>query len=827
MTPTSRAADQPTGAADAPRAGTAADGASLRALEFASVVEMLAARTAFTPSRELAEATVPVADERHVELLQEQTDEALRLLDEQAQASIGGARDVRGPIDRARRGGRLSAQELLDLAETLHATALFAARLAAWRGRHLAGIRDLLDDAPTLRERIERSVDEAGEILDTASGELAAIRKRMRMAQDRVRERLNTMLRSAELAGVIGEAIVTLRAGRYVIPVRAEAKGRLKGIVHDQSASGATLFVEPLSVVELNNTWTQAMLDQEREVDRILEELSRMVEASGDALGASLDALARADLWLARARLAGDQNAVRPALSEDAVELLSARHPLLGAGAVPIDLRLGERFGYRAMVITGPNTGGKTVSLKTLGLLALMHQAGLRVPAAQGARLPVFRRVMADIGDEQSIAQSLSTFSSHLVNVVRFVEAAGQGTLVLLDEVGAGTDPTEGSALAMAIVERLLAAGAVVAATTHYAELKTFATEHANVTNASVEFDVATLRPTYRLTIGLPGKSQAFAIANRLGLPRDVLDDAERRLSAEHRSMEETLAAIQRAERARGEELDRAREERTAAAEERARARSGVTRARLEAGKVLDEARRAADAMLVRAERDVAELRREVGRLQAGRRGVQRRSEAASALDELERRAAASRAAVQREAMERTPNGGSGAVGGLDEGAEPIAARLEPRVGLFGRSRTLGTTGRIVERSGRTGRVTLETEGARVVVPGDDVEVVPEPAPASPSRDRAADELRRRAAARVAPRLDLRGERVESALEQLDAYLDEALLAGLDSVAIIHGAGTGALRRAIRDRLAEHPRVRGTRSGRREEGGDGTTVAEL
>ncbi|TME33620.1 MAG: hypothetical protein E6I62_04005, partial [Chloroflexi bacterium] len=760
MTDMSRAADQGPGgsvapaAREPPQAGVAADPGSLRALEFGAVVSMIAAKTAFTPSRELAEATVPVSDARHVALLQEQTDEAVRLLDEQAQAGIGGARDVRGPIERARRGGRLAPSELLELAETLYATGVFAARLATWRGRHLSELHALLDDAPALRERIERSVDEAGEILDSASGELAAIRKRLRTAQDRVRERLNAMLRSPDLAGVIGEAIVTVRAGRYVIPVRAEAKGRLKGIVHDQSASGATLFVEPLTVVELNNTWTQATLDEQREIERILDDLSRLVEAQADTLQTSLEALSSADLWLARARLAAEQDAVRPAISEDAVELLSARHPLLGAGAVAIDLRLGDRFGYRAMVITGPNTGGKTVSLKTLGLLALMHQAGLRVPAAEGARLPVFTRVMADIGDEQSIAQSLSTFSSHLVNVVRFVEAAAPGTLVLLDEVGAGT----------------------------------------NVTNASVEFDVATLRPTYRLSTGLPGKSQAFAIAQRLGLPPDVLQDAERRLSAEHRSMEETLAAIQRAEVARGEELDQARRDRASAAEERARARAGMTRARQEAGTVLEEARSAADAMLVRAERDVAELRREVNRLQGSRGRARNRGEATAGMVELERRAIAARETLDR----------AGARSELSPTASAEAAdlprveeRAEPRVGLFGRSRTLGTTGRIVDRSGRTGRVTLETDDARVVLPGDDVEVVPEPA-AAPTTDSAAEELRRKAAARISPRLDLRGERVEAALELLDGYVDEALLAGLDSVAIIHGAGTGALRRAIR-----------------------------
>jgi DNA mismatch repair protein MutS2 len=822
MTRTSPAADPER----APAPGAAAGPGTLRALEFGAIIERLAARTAFAPSRELAEATQPVANARHVELLQEQTGEAARLLEEQAQATVGGARDVRGALERARRGGRLAAAELLEIADTLRATSLFAARLSGWRGPHLGELRDLLEDAPALRDRIERSVDEAGEVLDTASAELAAIRKRMRTAQDRVRERLNAMLRSTDLAGAIGEAIVTVRAGRYVIPVRAEAKGRVKGIVHDQSASGATLFIEPLGVVELNNTWTQAALDEQREIERVLEALSRAVEAQADALGVSLDALARADLWMARARLGAELDGVRPSVSADAVELLSARHPLLGAGAVPIDLRLGERFGYRAMVITGPNTGGKTVSLKTLGLLALMHQAGLHVPAAEGARLPVFDRVMADIGDEQSIAQSLSTFSSHLRNVVRFVADASAGTLVLLDEIGAGTDPTEGSALAMAIVEQLLAAGASVAATTHYAELKTFATEHPNVTNASVEFDVATLRPTYRLTIGLPGKSQAFAIAERLGLPEAVLADAQRRLSAEHLSMEETLAAIQRAEVARGEELEEARGDRQRARDERERARAGVARARREAAQLLADARHAADDLLGRTEREVADLRREMHRLENLTRGKTRgRGPGEAGLEALERRAAAARAAASREEdADNGPEAGAGPTADTEDGA---VLDPQPRVGLWGRSRTLGRAGRIVERSGKTGRLTLETEGARLVLPAEDVEVVPEPASGPPARDREADEMRRRAAARVTPTLDLHGERVAAALERVDEYLNDALLAGLDSVAIIHGAGTGALRRAVREYLAQHPRVRGTRPGRREEGGDGATIVEL
>jgi DNA mismatch repair protein MutS2 len=816
MTRTAPAADAATNLA----AGAAADGGTLRALEFAAVIDQLSALTAFGPSRELAEALLPVSNAAHVALLQDQTDEAARLLREQAQTSIGGARDIRDAVGRARRGGRVTALELLDVAETARAAGLFAERLAGWEGAQLGAVRGELDPAPDLRHRIERSVDESGEVLDTASSELAAIRKRLRTAQDRVRERLNAMLHSADLVGVIGEPIVTVRAGRYVIPIRAEAKSRVKGIVHDQSASGATLFVEPMGVVELNNAWTQATLDAAREEERILEELSRAVEARAELLLASLSALARADLWLARARLAMQQDAVRPSVAADAVELLSARHPLLGLAAVPIDLRLGKRFGYRALVVTGPNTGGKTVSLKTLGLLALMHQAGLRVPAAEGARLPVFGRVMADIGDEQSIAQSLSTFSSHLRNVVRFVDVAGDGTLVLLDEVGAGTDPTEGSALAMAVVEALLAAGATVAATTHYAELKTFAQEHPLVSNASVAFDVKTLRPTYRLEIGLPGKSQAFAIAQRLGLPDEILADARSRLAAEHVTMEETLAAIARAQEAREAELAEAQAARSQASAERERARSGVGRARAEAGAILADARQAADELLARAEREVAEVRRELTRQRNLSRGrsVAPGGGPAPALDTL-----AERTKAARRDAERTRHADAAATAPAE--AEPAVE--QPRVGLFGRSRTLGSTGRIVEISGRTGRVTLQTDDARVVIPAEDVEVVPEPIRGPAPPDQEADELRRRAASRISSRLDLRGERVEAALEQLAAYLDEALLAGLDQAVIVHGAGTGALRRSIREYLADHPRVQRTRSGRREEGGDGATVAEL
>ena len=782
---------------------------------------MLAAHTSFAPSRELALESAPSGDARFVTLLQDQTDEAVRLLHEQPQATIGGARDIRAAVARAARGGRLTPGELLEVGDTLHATAQFAARLRTWRGTHLNELKRELDEAPELKERIARSIDHAGEILDTASGELAAIRHRLRTAQDRVRDRLNAMLRASENAGVISEPIVTLRNGRYVIPVRADARGKIKGIVHDQSSSGATVFLEPMVAVELNNAWTEAALAEEREQERILDELSHEVETRGTSLHASLWALCRADLWLAKARLAGQLDAIRPEAVTDRAELLSARHPLLGVGAVPIDVRIGDPFGYRAVIITGPNTGGKTVSLKTLGLLSLMYQAGLRIPVAGGSRAPVWARVMADIGDEQSIAQSLSTFSSHLRNVVRFVREAGKRSLVLLDEIGAGTDPTEGSALGMAVVARLLESGASVVATTHYTELKNFAETHPGVTNAAVEFDVETLRPTYRLEIGLPGKSQAFAIAERLGLPAEILADARGRLSPEHVTLEATLASVGRIEVEREEELRRAQEARAAAEAELKRVRAGVAKAREEAARAIREAQRAADQLYARAEREVADARREVARART------RPPAARESMERLSRATADRRARVATEslaAVAGTPAADRGAGYLEDALAEGLP---QPRVGVWARSRTLGRAGRITDISGRTGRVTIETDGARLVLPADDLEEIAEPESGPSPADLHAEELRRRAASRISPEIDLRGERVEAGLERLEPYLDEALLAGLDEVRIIHGTGTGALRRAVREMLAEHPRVRGHRSGRREEGGSGTTVAQL
>jgi DNA mismatch repair protein MutS2 len=616
----------------------------------------------------------------------------------------------------------------------------------------------------------------------------------------------------AELGTALQEPIITLRNGRYVVPVKAEARSRVKGIVHDASGSGQTLFIEPLVAVELGNAWREAQVAEQEEIARILDELSAFVAANAVVLRETLDALARFDLWAARASLAAEMDAIRAETADrPEVILLSARHPGLTGRVVPIDIRIGD--GYTALVVTGPNTGGKTVTLRTLGLLSLMHQSGLHVPAAAGSRLPIWTDVFADIGDEQSVAQSLSTFSGHLRRITTIVDAAGPGTLVLLDELGAGTDPTEGSALAQALLDHFIRAGAIVAATTHYAELKAYAHTTAGARNAAVEFDLESLTPTYRLTIGLPGGSQAFAIAERLGLPAAIVEDARSRLTEAQRSFEATLASIRETEGETADALESAR-----AAETRA----------LAALEVAQEERRRA-----RRERDAA--------IRAAR------TEADEVLEALRQELAATRASLEREtvtaasldaAMARADALAERLPAPFEDGDEaPAPGPVEPdRVWVVGdrvRSRNGGWEGRIaaLDRDGR--RATLESGGMRVVV--DEADLMTSAAPsgtvategATSAGGASVTALRLGRARSVASSLDLRGARVEEALEALDRYLEDASLAGMPSVTVIHGLGTGALRDAVRSAAAAHPLVKDLRPGERGEGGDGATIVRF
>ncbi len=449
------------------------DARSIALLEFPQVRERLAAATSFPPSRRLAEALEPSSDPVVVARGLDETDQTRALLSERNGVGVGSAHDIGPAIERAARGGRLDPSQFLELADTLDAASRLQTSLADDRRPLLHGLAREIHPLPAVRSTLARSFDPVGEILDTASPRLGGLRSAVRVAYDRLRRRLDALVGS-ELGGALQDPIITLRNGRYVVPVKAEARARVKGIVHDASGSGQTLFIEPLVAVELGNAWREAQVAEQEEIERILDELSALVAANVEPLRATLDALARFDFWAAKAQLAAELDGIR-AETTNRVEivLLGARHPGLTGRIVPIDVRMGD--GYTALVVTGPNTGGKTVTLRTIGLLALMHQAGLHVPADAGSRLPILRDVFADIGDEQSIAQSLSTFSGHLRSITRIVEAAGPNTLVLLDELGAGTDPTEGSALAQALLDHFIRTGALVAATTHYAELKAYA----------------------------------------------------------------------------------------------------------------------------------------------------------------------------------------------------------------------------------------------------------------------------------------------------------------------------------------------------------------
>ncbi|HKF85548.1 MAG TPA: endonuclease MutS2 [Candidatus Limnocylindrales bacterium] len=799
------------------------DARSIALLEFPQVRERLAEKTSFDPSRRLAEALEPSTDAVIVARGLDETDQTRQLLQERAGVGIGAAHDIEPWIGRAARGGRLDAQQFLEIAETLDAATRLQTSLAEERRPLLRDLGRRVHPLPALRSTLTRSFDPVGELLDTASPRLGSLRGAVRVAYDRLRRRLDTLVGS-ELGGALQEPIVTMRNGRYVVPVRADARGRVKGVVHDASGSGQTLFVEPLVVVELGNAWREAQAAVDEEVGRILDELSALVAANATMLTETLDALAQFDFWAAKAQLAAEMDGIRPALAtRDEVVLLSARHPGLTGRVVPIDIRLGE--GYTALVITGPNTGGKTVTLRTLGLLALMHQAGLHVPAEAGSMLPVFRDVFADIGDEQSIAQSLSTFSGHLRSIIRIVERAGAGTLVLLDELGAGTDPTEGSALAQALLDHFIRSGALVAATTHYAEIKVYAHETPAARNASVAFDLDTLSPTYRLTIGLPGGSQAFAIAERLGLPEAIVADARGRLTENEAAFEATLASIRTQEREIAEAVERAR-----AAEQRATdALRTAEEERRRARRERDDAVRAARA---EAERLVEGLKDDVAGV---RRRLERETVTAPAID----------AALAR--AERT----------LDRLPEPKTGKAAPaptaprtwRLGDRARSRTGGWEGRIAALEKGGTRATLEAGGVRVTVAVADLEEAVGAGSAAASgtdgqpgasgdasrgRGRGsapagagAANLQLSRARTVASSLDLRGARVDEALEALDRYLDDASLAGLEQVLIIHGLGTGALRDAVRTQASASPLVKSLRPGERGEGGDGATIVRL
>ena len=778
----------------------------LQILELPKILERLAEHTSFSAGRELALSLQPSPDDNEVARRQGETSEARALLDDRADLSLGGARDVRPLVDRAEHGAILLPSELLDVRDTLVSGRTLRRAITRLRNQFplLASIAGRIEECPHVIAEIARCINDRGEVVDRASQNLARIRRELREAHQRLMDKLERIVSSSSNAPFLQESFVTQRSGRYVIPLKADFKGRIPGIVHDQSASGATIFIEPLSTVALNNRWRELQLEEEREVQRILAGLSNLVAEEGEFIERTVEALAELDLAFAKARYAQEIEGVEPQLVAfrkvadglhpgSSIQLIKARHPLLDpATAVPIDVHLDDE--YFILVITGPNTGGKTVSLKTVGLLALMAQCGLAIPAAEGSVLSVFSGIYADIGDEQSIEQSLSTFSAHITNIINILDQAEERSLVLLDDLGAGTDPGEGSAIARALLSHLLRRRITAFISTHYPELKFYAYSTPGVENACVEFDVETLSPTYELSIGLPGRSNAFAIARRLGLSPRIVSEAEGMVSPESLETESLLAEIKRAHREalaaqeaaeaarhRAEELER--ELRQELADIEKTRREILSTAREEAGRELEEVR--------------AELRK----IRAGLgMGAITQEWAAQAEDRL--------ASLEPQPVEPIAQPRFG---------PPAALSLGDTVWVAG----LQATGEITELAGDEAEVQvgsfrirakvgdLELRG-RAAKPETTVRAVSVPRVPSPGLE-----------------LNLRGQTTEEALPRLDKYLNDAYLAGLPQVRIIHGKGTGVLRRVVRDFVTNHPLVADWRPGDQYEGGEGATVVEL
>jgi DNA mismatch repair protein MutS2 len=794
------------------------DDHTLRILEFDKVLARLAHHTSFPGGRELALALRPSTERAEVIERQRMTAEGRRLRELQPRTGLGGVRDVRPQADRAARGAILQPAELLDVASTLAAAGQLRASVLRFRDELplIGALAAQLEPLPELVAEINRSIDQRGEVTDAASPALGSIRRNVRVAHDRLNERLQTLLHSVQYRDAIQEPIVTLRDGRYVIPVKADQRGQLRGIVHDVSASGATVFIEPLSIVELGNTWRELQLEEEREVERVLRELSGLAGASADAIIDTVNALAQLDLALAKSHLADEMDAPElPHAGEEqrwiaedgALHLLNARHPLLTGDVVPITITAGGD--YTALLITGPNTGGKTVALKTAGLLALMAQAGLAVPADAASTLPVFASVYADIGDEQSIEQSLSTFSSHMRQIIRILGAAQRDSLVLLDELAAGTDPIEGSALARAILQRLLEIGAIVIATTHHGELKAFAHTTPGIMNASVEFDAETLRPTYHLTIGLPGGSNALTIAERLGLPPEIIAAARGSIAPDQAQVETLLTDIRR-------ERDEAQAARLA--EERARSEAEDARARIE--QQLSEVEERLDAMVERTtselERDATEVRQLLAQAEeAAERGRLKRAE-----ERLQKALERKQRAEELRPLKRPKPSKAPVASG------PAAADIEP--GDLVWIRGYDRFGEALSSPDERGEVELHLGPLRGRVRLDQVERVQRPKHKDGTDARAP----RIAAPALAPaeaelEVEVRGQTVDEALPAIDQYLDRAYRASLPWVRIVHGKGTGTLRQQVRNLLSKHPLVRSYEPGKPEEGGEGVTVAHL
>ena len=778
-----------------------------KALELDKILEMVAEECSSQDGAQLARELEPVHTAAEAQWLLGETDAAFVAMAKYGAPSFYGMKNVTNPLRRAQAGGGLGLRELLDIGATLRTIR----GLTQWWGKSgnittaLTPRFEVLAPNKYLEEKIFTCIVNEEEVADNASPALASIRRKIRAASQRVRDQLDKLIHSQAHQKHLQESIVTQRGGRYVVPVKAEFRGEVPGLVHDTSASGATVFVEPMSVVEANNEIRVLRSDEQDEIARILLELSGEAGSFADSIIESYHYAVELDLIFAKAQVAYKMKAVVPQVGEDGkIALHAARHPLIAKEkVVPTDITLGVEFD--TLIITGPNTGGKTVALKTIGLLTLMAMCGLMIPAGEGSRVAVFRHILADIGDEQSIEQSLSTFSSHMVNIIHIFEVADNSSLILLDELGAGTDPVEGAALAEAIIQELRGRGVRLACTTHYAELKAYAIQTPGVENGSCEFDVATLRPTYRLLIGVPGKSNAFAITQRLGMDTAIVDRARELVSREGNAFEQVVGRLEEDRRKMEDELEALRASAAQAKanaeasqrlkdEAEAQAKKEIDRARQEAAQIVQKTRQRADALVG----ELEELRRQKNK----QLSAEQKARLRSGLKELE------------------------------SSSDPVHQRRDDNY-VLPRPLVVGDEVLLYDIDKEATVLELPKDGTVLVQAG----IIKTRVPLGNVRLLSKRQLKKKNPTRTVTKnvstpetsssLDLRGQTVEEALMEVDNFLDRASRMHLSQVTIIHGKGTGALRTAVQQHLRRCSQVKSFRLGTYGEGESGVTIAEL
>lgn len=784
-----------------------------KTLELDLILEKLAAECSCDDAKDLARGLKPACDMAEVEMLLQQTEDAFSLLARFGGPSFSGLKNVNDSLHRAAAGGSLNPKELLDIAYCLRALRT----LDEWRN-HSSGVKTSLDfffegitSNKYLETKILSCIVSEEEIADKASDTLFDIRKKIRSKENSIREKLDSLIHSSHYQQFLQEAIITQRNGRFVVPVKAECRGNVPGLVHDTSSTGATVFIEPASVVDANNDIKVLQGKERDEIMRILYELSAESGDFAESIKHSYESAIRLNLIFAKAHLAYKMKATKPILNNEGIICLKkARHPLIDPKkVVATDIALGDE--YDTLVITGPNTGGKTVSLKTLGLLTLMTMCGLLIPVADRSRVSVFNNILVDIGDEQSIAQSLSTFSSHMVNIIDIMKKADDKSLILIDELGAGTDPVEGAALAVSIIEALREKGAIIAATTHYAELKAYALDTPGVTNGCCEFDIETLRPTYKLLIGVPGRSNAFAILKHLGMTQDVIDNAKAIVGSDNRDFEAVLEKLEASRHALEEERKVAEEMTERARKIEEKAQSEMDKIETLKARELDKAKREAQKLIDAAERKSSQFLLELDKL--------KKEQTSSNATEIARK---TRRAVKAQ------------MGEMDDLINPneLADNWDydyklPRNPVPGDRIVIKGIGEGEVLEFKNNNVFVKSGLLKTRVKLSDIMILDKPKKKPVKTQHNVYRTSSRADADVKTEIDMRGETVDEALSELGLFIDRCVLNNIEEIRIIHGKGTGALRSAVTDYLKTHPNVSEYRLGRYGEGENGVTIAKL